>query len=137
MSSARCVLYVNGKPLAQVTGFSWAIETQHRRVHGIDSTEPYDMVPMSTRVTGAIRLLRVTRDGGAEGAGLTVPLPDITREKYATLMLVDRRTDLVLFQAQKVVSMNQQWEAPVRGLVTGVVTFESLDGSNEVRSRQG
>jgi hypothetical protein len=137
VTGAKLVLYVNGEVLGRVSEMSWSVETSHRRAYGLDSLTPAELIPQSTRVHGVIRLIKTARDGGAEGAGLTAPIPDLSRVKYCALMLVDRDTDTVVFRVDRAFVESQGWSAPSRGVVTGTVAFEGMDWGNEVQPVRG
>lgn len=130
-TGASVVLYVNGKVLARCLGISWEVATGAAPIHALDSQEPYELAPRMVRVTGTIQLYRLERDGGAEGAGLTVPLTALPRGKYVALLVMDRRTESVFFQADKAMITSQRWNAPIKGIVSGTVSFEALLANGE------
>lgn len=134
MVGAKVVMYINGKPFAKVTGFSWSSSTMRRPLYGIDSSQPYELVPTVTRVAGNVSLLRGIADGGLEGAGVTPNFAFLTREKYFSVTLVERTTDTVLFHATNCSATSQSWDVPARGYVTGQMQFEALTWNNEVTS---
>ena len=53
---------------------------------------------------------------------------------YVSLTLIERRTKRVLFESQRTKISGQSWSVPTRGLVTGTVTFLSIDANNELTS---
>lgn len=131
-STAKVVLYINGRAYAQVTNFRWNSETPTREIAGIDSSEPYELAPTRTKVTGSIGLVRLVGDGGAEGAGATVPFEHIPAGRYFSLMLVDRSTDTTIFRADNCRASQQNWDVPMKGFITGSLAFEALAWSNEL-----
>lgn len=131
-STAKVVLYINGRAYAQVTTFRWTCDTPTREIAGIDSSEPFELAPTRTKVTGTIGLVRLVGDGGIEGAGASVPFEYIASGKYFSLMLVDRATDTTLFRADNCRTSSQYWDVPQKGLITGSLTFEAISSSNEL-----
>ena len=131
-STAKVICYINGRAWAQATSFRWSSETPSKEICGIDSSEPFELAATRTKVTGTIGLIRLVGDGGAEGAGATVPFEYIPAGKYFTLMLVDRATDTTIFRADYCRASSQNWDAPLKGLVTGSLAFEALGWSNEL-----
>jgi hypothetical protein len=134
-AGAKVILYVNGKPYAPVVSFRWDSTTVPHPIMGLDSGEPYELAPATTKITGNLMILRQIGDGGIEGAGLVPNFGDLPRGKYFTLALVDRVTDTTMFQASKCWIVSQSWDVPSKGLVTGSVSFEAIDWNNEASSR--
>lgn len=130
--AARLVCYVNGVRYGKVTGFHYSSETSHKEARGIDSLVPYELMPTSVRVTGSMSVVRTTADGGLEGAGLTAPIPDIPRERYFSLTVLDRMTDTVVFRADQCKVTSQSWAVEARSPVSGQFTFQAIIFNNEV-----
>lgn len=131
ISAAKVVCYVNGLPYAQVTSFQWSVTPQRKAIYGLDSGEPYELAPVTTKVTGSMAVLRTQKDGGLEGAGITAPLEELTREKYFSLTLVERTTNTILFRADQCSVQSQAWTVSPKSLVSGTVSFEAINWSNE------
>lgn len=132
--SAGVTVYVNGAPFGRVTSFRFSSNTPREAIYGIDSLDPFELAPTRTRITGSIGLVRTVADGGAEGAGLTTNYEQLSREKYFSLMLVERISDTVIFRADYCSVVNQQWDIAAKEMVRGTIEFEALDWSNEMRS---
>lgn len=97
--------------------------------------EPFELAPTITRLAGSLTILKLSGDAGAEGAGLTVPFPELSREAYVSLTLVEHHTDRILFTADQCAITGQAWDVPVRGLMTGRISFEAISWSNEINSK--
>lgn len=134
VTGAKVILYINGNPYAMVTSFRWDSATPKRAIYGLDSATPYELAPGQTKITGSIGLVRLSGDGGLEGAGIVAPAPQAIREKYFTIQLVDRSTDTQLFAADKCSVLNQGWEVGAKGLMSGNMSFEALAWNNESKS---
>jgi hypothetical protein len=135
ITTAQVVLYINGKPYANVSGFRWESATPPKVIYGLDSGEPYELAPATTRVTGIVQLYRQVGSGGLEGAGVIAPFESLPRSKYFSLSLVERSTDTQIFRADNCWAVSQSWDAPVKGRITGAISFEGLTWSNEAQSR--
>lgn len=131
ITSAKVVLYVNGKPFAQVTDFRWDAATPPKAIYAVDSGEPYELAATQTKISGTVGLLRLIGDGGLEGAGVMPGLHDLPRNKYFSLALIERTTDTTIFRADKCWCVAQSWNVPSKGIVTGQMGFEAIDWSNE------
>ncbi len=135
VTGARVICYINGVRFGRVSDFKWDSATPRRAIHGIDSLEPYELAPMSTRCTGSLSLYRTAGDGGIEGPGIVASYQDIPREKYFSLTLIDRASNMVLFRADSCAVTNQSWGVAAKGVMTGSFSFEALSWSNEVKSQ--
>lgn len=133
--SASVTLYINGGAYAQVTDFRFDSATPKRAIMGLDSSEPYELAPTVTKITGSIGLVRIAGDGGLEGAGFVAQSSNILRERYFTLALVEHRTNTQFFRADKCSVTAQNWNSPSKGRISGSLNFEALDWSNEATAR--
>jgi len=131
ITGARLVVSINGRPYAKVVDFSWSSATPAREIYGVDSTEPFELATTVSRGTGAMTIYRMVSDGGAEGAGITVSLPDLPNEKYFSVALTERSSDTVVFQARRCKVTAQEWTVPTRGYVMGTIHFSMMEWSNE------
>lgn len=131
LTGARVVCYINGTEYAVVTGAGWQVSYQRKAIYGLDSPTAYEIAPTTVSVTGTLRVLRSVLDGGAEGYGYVAFPKDIYLEQYVTINLIDRRSDSVLFSANRCSILSQSWEVPSKGLVQGSITFQAIDWSSE------
>ena len=138
VTAARVFLYMNGQKVGRVTTFQWKSTTDYIEINGLDSSDPYELAPGITRVMGQIGLLRMAGDGGAEGLGVTAQYEDLTRQKYATIALVDRTTQTLLFKADECVVVDQQWAVQAKGRLEGNMSFKGITWNNEfIRANAG
>jgi hypothetical protein len=135
LTAAKLVLYVNGKPYSLATHLRWDSGTPKKSIYALDSGEPYELAPTTTKVSGSIGLLRLIGDGGLEGAGITPNFESLVREKYFTMALIERSTNTEIFRANRCSVVNQSWDVPSKSIVTGTFVFEALDWNNESASR--
>lgn len=133
ITGAHVICYVNGARFGRVTSVIWKSATPRKAIYGLDSVDPHELAPTTTRISFTVNLLRTIGDGGAEGAGMAANYEDLPREKYFTMQLVDRSTDTVLFQAQYCSVTMQSWSIPIKDKVTGVLEAEAITWSNEVK----
>lgn len=131
--SAGVTVYLNNKPFGRVSQFRFSSQTPREPIMAIDSLDPVELAPTSTRVTGSMEIIRTVGDGGAEGAGMTTHFSQLPREKYFSIMLVERISDTVIFRADQCSVVSQSWDFSAKSMVRGSVEFEAIDWSNEVR----
>lgn len=134
VTSAGVIPYLNGKAFGRVRGFLFTSDTPKQALYGLDSTEPFELMPTTTRINGRISIYRTIGDGGAEGAALAASYDFLAREKYFSLQLVERASDSVIFEAMYCTVVRQSWSVPEKGIITGEIEFEALDWSNETKS---
>jgi hypothetical protein len=133
ISGPRILPYVNGRRFASgVTSFHWTSDTPRRAVHCLDVHQPIELVQMGTRCIVNIAVCRLSNDGGAEGASMVAPYPDLSSEKYFIFALRDRGTETIIFQADKCSVLSQNWSIDARGVMRGQIQFQALSWSNEI-----
>lgn len=133
ITGAKVVVYINSKPFAFVMNFRWDSSTPRRAIYGIDSGEPYELAPTTTKIGGSVGVYRTIDGGGLEGPGIVANLDNIPREKYFSLALIERSTGVTIFRADQCSVISQSWDVPSRGIMTGSFTFEALSWNNEVQ----
>lgn len=133
ITGARVVAYINGQRFGRVTDFKFESATPRKPIYGLDSGEPYELAPQTTRITGSLGLYRTVGDGGIEGPGIVARFEDLPREKYFSLTLIERSSDKVIFRADNCAVMSQSWSVSIKGVMMGNFSFEALTWSNEQR----
>lgn len=133
IAGAKVICYINGQVFARVTGFAFSIDTPIKEIRGLDSPIPYELAVTHGRCVFTMNLVRTIGDGGAEGSGMSAPFEDIANQKYFSVMLIERSSDTVLFQADFCMAQSQSWDAPAKGLMSGRLAATALSYNNEVR----
>lgn len=105
--------------------------TPRKEIRGIDTLEIVELAPVGASVRGSLQVYRFHRDGGIEAAGLAATFDSLTREKYASVMVIDRLTDTVLMQVDKFCVQHQNWAITPRSFVIGTVSFTGIDYNND------
>lgn len=132
ITGARVVCYINGLFFGRVFGFSWESFTPQKEIFGLDQTEAFELADTTARCSFQIQLYRTAGDGGAQGAGVSNQYPDLSRSKYFTVVLVDRGSNTVIFQANSCKTERESWNVPLKNFVTGQLECKALDWTNEV-----
>lgn len=136
ITGASVALYVNGIRYAKVTGITFNIDTPQKEIRGCDSAQPFELAATSTTVAGTMTIYRQEQDGGAEGAGLTVPIVQIAKAKYVSIVLVDMKSGTTLFEADRCAISSQGWTFATHSYAMGNVSFSAIDYLNEFRPGQ-
>lgn len=130
---ASVVLYVNKVKYAKVIDFHFTVSTPRNKLYGIDAVQPFELALAATDISGSVTIYRQSQDGGAEGAGMATPMPELSREKYFSLMLIEEHSNTILFQASRCSLESQAWGVAAKQYVFGNLNFSAIDWSNEIR----
>lgn len=130
----QTVVYINGKPFAQVSSIDYSIASPYRVITGIDTLLPLDTAPQSLSCTGTMNLYMIRGRGGIEGEGMAATWEAATRGKYFSILVLDRATSSILFETRKNRALGQQWRLAAKSIVTGTVQFTGLFYSNNTVS---
>lgn len=127
VQGASVFCLINGKLFGRVTGFSFNSETQRKPLYTIDTLDPHDLMPGTTRITGKIDLVRTKSDGGLEGSGIVAPYAFLANEKFVTIMLLSREANP--YQSATYKQNTRTVNMVVRGdTYTDIQAFEVPDG---------
>lgn len=131
---AHVVVYVNGKAYGRCASFEWGSSTPRRALRVVDAEEAAELIQQGGTVDGSMAVYRVHKDGGLEAAGMVARFREQTREKYFSILVLDRYTDTVIFQADRCSVTSQRWSI-MRGLVMGHVAWSAIEWNNETEAR--
>lgn len=127
---AHVVCYVNNRMFGRVADIEWDSATPRKESRCVDTLKPAELMPEAVSVNGQMTIYRLHNDGGIEAAGMVATWADLPREKYFSLLILDRVTDTVIFRADECSVEHQSWKAQ-KGYVMGRIRFKGLDWSNE------
>lgn len=131
ITGPHCVCYINSVPLARAASVTADIATSRRVVKGIDVLRATELIPVEQLVGGGLSVFRLHRDGGVEAAGLIGTWDSMTREKYFSLMIIDRSTDTTVLQVDRCSIQKQSWTYQPKSYVMGTITWTGLIYNNE------
>jgi hypothetical protein len=127
---AHVIVYINGTAYGRVADMGWSEETPRREIRGVDSLTPFELVQSGAVCRGNMSIFRLHADGGIEATGMKATWRDLTKEKYFSILVLDRSTDTVVFQADKCSVVSQSWRVG-RGYVMGAINFSTMSWNNE------
>lgn len=130
LHGAKLLCYINGKLVGLAAQISYTISTPHSAVHTIDTLIAAELIPSGTAIAGAFSLYRLV-GSSMSTIGLTVPQSLISDQRYVTIQLVDRLTQETILRADACKTNSHSWTIPVKGLMTGQVTFTGITYSDE------
>lgn len=130
---ARLILYINGKALGIATSFDFSSETSRKEIRGIDVAHPQEIGATTTSVSGSIGVLRLILDMGAQGYNLVTPQTDANKEKYISILLVDRALDTTVFQCDFAQITSERWSVAAKGVMTGSLSFTGINWNNDYK----
>lgn len=125
------IVYINSRPFGAATSIDWSVDVGRRAIYGLDQITPVELAPGPVKTTGRIECFRVRLDGGLEGRGFLAATQNLLSEKYIHIMVIDRLTDSVVFEAIDAAVNNQNWRAETKGILRGGFAFESITNANE------
>lgn len=128
---AHVLVYINGIPFAQGTGFRFESQTPHKESRGLDSLTAYELAPVGAKAGGNFTMLRLHGDGGLEGRGVVAPFRHLSRERYFSILVIDRFNGKRLVQADYCKVTSQSWNHDAKGRVMGSFSFDTIDWVNE------
>jgi hypothetical protein len=134
VTTPHCVCYINSVPFARCCGLTFDVSTPRKEIRGIDTLQAVEEIPVGFSVRGTLQVYRLHRDGGIESVGLIATFDSLTREKYASLMVIDRLTDTVLMQVDKMSVQNQSWSFVPKSFVIGTISFTGLNYNNDAET---
>src|ERR1700690_167555 len=137
ISAPQVAVYINGKVFGLVHSFDWNSSTPRKKVHSIDILQALELAPTGSDVSFGMGIYRLRGGGGAEGANITVPLPDLASENYFSVVLVDIVTKYIVFQAQQCSIESQNWSVATKQFLMGTLNCSALAWSNEVVALAG
>lgn len=134
VSGAHVILYLNGRPYGRCIDFRPVINTPSKEIGGIDTTDLIELAPTVQRTSFTMTVWRTINDGGIEGLGIAPTAAEIPRGKYFSVLLLERISDTVLFEAQWCRVESQSWAYVSKSLTQGTITCKAITSNNEVKS---
>lgn len=135
-SGQDLIVSINGRTVGRLQSISWTRRSTLRRVQGVDTLYASELIRGPVQVAGTLGLVKVRRDGGAVGAGLLVPDPDLSQEQYVTLVLRDRTTGTLIVRIEQCLVDSEGWRGEVKNIMTAQVSFEGIRVTGEVSSNR-
>jgi hypothetical protein len=133
ITGAHVLCFINGSVLGRVKSVTFAPSIAPDTIRGVDSNLPYELADGPASLSGTIGLWRTIGDGGAEGPGIATPFAQLPRGKYLHLVLLERISDTIVFEAPRCRITSQHWEIRPKVMVEGALSFEAIGWNNEVR----
>lgn len=131
VTAPHILVFVNGRLYSQASGVSWTASSPRIVRGGIDSIVPYEISPGMTRISGRIKTYRGHADGALEGRGVVAPPAYIPRERYFSLLVVDRMFGNKILQVDHCSVEEQTWDVQAGRIMEGSFSFTGLTHSNE------
>jgi hypothetical protein len=129
--AAKVLVYVNGVLFGQCTSFAWNSATPHKKIRTVDIQFPVELASATSEINWTMGVLRTIGDGGLQGAGIIAPQNLLSKEKYFTLLLVERTSSLQLFRADMAVADAENWQINAKGKMEGTASGSAVIWTNE------
>ena len=134
--SAATLVLVNSTLFGRVSSLNYTLNTPQKEIRGVDILVPLESTPVACSLSGTISIYRLRRDGGVEAAGMIPTWDSLTRGKYFSLTVIDRRIDNVIFQCSKCSVTSQNWGINPKGMVIGSISFNGIDYINDSQAQK-
>lgn len=131
ITAPRILVYINSRLYGVCTSFSFTSTTNRKKIQTVDILHPVELAVTTSVVTWNMGVLRVMGDGGLQGAGVVARPQDLSREKYFSILLVDRLSDLPIFSSDMNNVDAESWSVTAKGLLLGDVRGGGITWSNE------
>lgn len=131
ISGAHLLCYFNSRVVGAVTKIELNIQQNRKAIGGIDSMQDYELAPTRSSVGGTVTMWRTIGDGGVEGRGIAAPQNSLAREKYFQLIIKERSSGTIVFQADRCSVDNQQIVMQAKALVLVTFAFKGISCGNE------
>ena len=131
LNGARIAVYFNNRPYGRCSSVAFSTSTPHKPARGVDIPYIAEQMPTTYSVNGTLSVYRMIADGGAEGAGIQAPMDMQVREKYGTLILVERDTGTTVLRIDHVTIDSQSWTFASKSIVAGNINFTGIVFTNE------
>lgn len=132
LTGAGCYVFVNGKPYGQISHVTFHSATPKKAIQGIDQMDVSELAPTTARVQFTLDMYRIKGSAGLRGAGMVGTWSELPREKYFSLIIVDRENDLVVFRVDACSTEDERWNIAAKTMVTGTASFSAVDWSDEL-----
>ncbi len=132
VTGAKVLCYVNGKLFGRVSSFSWSSSTPRKKIRVVDIPHPVELAATTTEITWQMGVFRSVGDGGMQGAGMIAAQQTaVMREKYFTILLLERSSNLVLFKADFCNADSENWAINAKAIMVGNVAGSGIVWGNE------
>lgn len=131
LSGAHLKCYINNSLAGYVTGFNYSVVTNHRAIEAIDNVQAQELAPSSYSVAASFSIISSRVLMGLEGAGVAVYADQLPRHKYLDIVLLDKVTGRIVFQAINAVIDAQSWTAQAKGLMSGQFSVKALSFTSD------
>jgi len=128
---SRAIVYINGRRFGRAISLDFSSSTPTRSIDTIDNVFPEEIATTRTKIRGSLACYRLIGDGGIEGIGISTSFDLLPRQRYFSVEVRDRVTDLVIFHADYCRVEEQSWSLRSKELMTGSFSFTGITWGNE------
>ena len=118
-------VWINGNLFTPVSSVKYRINTNRKEIFGIDQIIPFELAPGTISIDGSVDVYRMKNNGSLEGRGIVAPLQKMLEEKYFSLVITDRETDICLLYIPQASLKEQNWSFQ-KGICTGSFSFAGI-----------
>jgi hypothetical protein len=131
ITGPRVLVYINGKLFGKIVSFQWGSATPRKKIRTIDIPHPVELAATTVDMNWNMSVLRLIGDGGAQGAGIVAQQTLLSREKYFTILIIERTTNTTLFRADFCNTDNESWVIQAKDIMRGTINGSGITWVNE------
>lgn len=131
ITGPRVLVWVNSKLYGVVKSFSYESDTPRKGIQTIDMSNDVELGTTRVKVRWNMTVYRVGGDGGLQGAGLVARSHEISKEKYFSILVVDRLYDLPIFSAEMCQTDRESGGINAKGIMEIQLSGTGILWSNE------
>lgn len=140
MTGAACRVLINGKIIGVSTAITYTRDQGVKATYGIDSPIAQELsITGPYTVRGQINGLRTRSTAGFDGLQVVnaSTLSDYFNQKYCTIELVDRKTNITFAKIEKVIFNMDTVQVLARNVITINASFIGTWLSTEITQKSG
>lgn len=131
---AGVLIKINKAVIGFATGINYTRSQNNKVIYEVDSPFPAEIMPTRYICSGTLTGFRLRNSGGVDGQGI-LDLSNVQNyftQKYVTLEIIDRLTNLPIFFVNRCLFDNDSWRVDAKSLLTFSVNFTGIWASNEI-----
>jgi hypothetical protein len=129
---AHLKLYLSGVLYNNVQSVSYTIDYGEQEIYGIDSHFAQEIVTSKVLVTGTVSGVKLTLDGGTQGAMVRSKINEILYSPYTSLRLKDRKSNFEFFFLPQMKVTSESINIQAKGVVTISFSFKGIIPYNDM-----
>jgi hypothetical protein len=117
LAGAEVKVYIGGELYPECQSISYVTDYAEDPVYGVDSVFAQEIATSRISVNGSVVGLKLKTGGGLQGNGIVSRVTETLYAPYTTLKIVDRATNLTIFECDQVKIASESVSIQAKGSV--------------------